>query len=417
MSRQTSLTHGFRRTQSVFKEDIVRLRLLTIAAALAASAACTTRATEAPPAQPPAAVSVVTDSVTSAEWPSLYEAGGIVRARLSTPIASRLMATVTAVHVHVGDRVRRGAPLVTLDSREMAANQARAAAGVTAAQQSAAAAAADEAAAEANLTFARVTHDRIASLASRKSATPQELDQAVAALASADAQVRSARARRAAADAGRDAAQAAGTAADTGASYTQLTAPFDAVVTQRSVEPGTMATPGTPLLVLDDPGNQRLEVNMDDSRAAWIRPGQEVEVSLDEDVSGAPNRRWTEARIAEVERLDPASHTFTVKIDLPPGSTARSGSVGRARVAGPARPALTVPDAALVRRGQLTFVFAVDRTNVARLRAVSPGSAQGGRTEVLAGLANHDTVVINPAPSLVDGQPVQTTANAAGGRP
>ncbi|MFN7982272.1 MAG: efflux RND transporter periplasmic adaptor subunit [Vicinamibacterales bacterium] len=394
----------------------MRLRLLTIAAALVTAAACTSPAPEAPAAQTAQPVSVATDKVTTTEWPSLFEAGGIVHARVSTPVASRLMATVTAVHVRVGDRVRRGAPLVTLDAREMVANQQRAAAGVTAAQESALAAAADEAAADANLALARATHERIAGLASKKSATPQELDQAVAALAAAEAQVRGARARRAAADASRDAARAAGAAADTGASYTQLVAPFDALVTERAVEPGTMATPGTPLLFLEDPADQRLEVSVDESRAAWTRPGQTVDVSLDEE-PGTNGRTWVPARIAEVDRVDPASHTFTVKIDLPSGHTARSGSVGRARVTGAARQALTLPDSALVRRGQLTFVFIVDSGNIARLRAVSTGSAQAGRTEVLAGVVANDAVVINPAPALVDGQPVRASAATSGGRP
>lgn len=394
----------------------MRLRLLATAVALLTAAGCTAGKPEVPPPQALPPASVTTDMVTTTEWPSLYEAGGIVRARLSTPVASQLMATVTAVHVRVGDRVRRGAPLVTLDARDVLANQQRAAAGVTAAQESASAAAADEAAAEANLTLARVTHERIAGLASRKSATPQELDQAVAALASADAQLRSARARRAAADAGREGARAASVAADTGATYAQLTSPFDAVVTQRDVEPGALATPGTPLLVIEDPANQRLEVHVDESRAAWVTPGQSVELSLDEQAS-TTTRAWTLARVAEVDRLDPASHTFTVKVDLPSTHTARSGSVGRVRVTGATRAALTVPDAALVRRGQLTFVFAVDASGTARLRAVSTGATQRGRTEILAGLVANDTVVVSPPPSLVDGQPVHATASASGGRP
>lgn len=394
----------------------MRFRLLTIAAALVMSAACTRRTPEAAPAKAAEPVPVTVDKAATTEWPSSYEAGGIVRAQVSAPVASRIMATITAVHVRVGDRVRRGAPLVTLDARELVANQDRTAAGLVGAQAAASAAAADEAAADANLTLARVTHERIAGLAARKSATPQELDQAVAALAAADAQLRGARARRAAADAGREAARAAGAAADTGASYAQLIAPFDAVVTERAAEPGMMATPGTPLLILEEPSHQRLEVSVDEARAAWTGPGQSVEISLDADAAGE-QRTWTTARVAEVDRLDPSSHTFTLKIDLPSGDVATSGHVGRARITGARRSTLAVPDAALVRRGQLTFVFAVDAGSVARLRAVSIGTSQSGRTEILAGLAPNDAVVVSPGPSLVDGQPVRQTTAVSGGRP
>ena len=83
-----------------------------------------------------------------------------------------------------------------------------------------------------------------------------------------------------------------------GASYAQLVAPFDAVVTERAVEPGTMATPGTPLLFLEDPADQRLEASVDESRAAWTRPGQSVDVSLDAEPEQPVES--DSARIAEV---------------------------------------------------------------------------------------------------------------------
>jgi hypothetical protein len=81
----------------------------------------------------------------------------------------------------------------------------------------------------------------------------------------------------------------------------------------------------------------------------------------------------------------------------------RSGLFGRARFVGPARQTLTVPASAVVRRGQLTFVFTVDSENRARLRAVSPGITDGDRLEVLAGLRANDIVITNPPPSLTDG--------------
>ena len=345
--------------------------------------------------------------------PDAFEAGGVVRARTTAAIASRVMAPVTEVHVRAGDRVRRGAPLVSLDARELAANRDRAAALAVAAQESSVAAEADIAAAVANLALARATHQRVADLAAKQSATPQELDQAVAALAAADAQLRGAQARRAASSAERDAAKAASSAADTGLTYTQLFAPFDAVVTDRLIDPGAMATPGSPLLTLEDPTSVRLEVKLDESRAAQVRAGEAVDVSLDN--AQDSNQRWIATHVAEVARLDPASHAFVVKVDLPKGMDVRSGSFGRARFSGLSRKTLTVPETALVRRGQLTFVFAVDGNNIARLRAVSPGTLAAGRVEALAGVADGDVLVVSPPPRLADGRPVQGNDAAAGG--
>jgi hypothetical protein len=65
-----------------------------------------------------------------------------------------------------------------------------------------------------------------------------------------------------------------------------------------------------------------------------------------------------------------------------------------------------VPSAALRRRGQLTFVFAVDADGVARLRPISTGAAAVDRVEALAGLHDGDRVVIDPPASLADGDRV-----------
>ena len=88
------------------------------------------------------------------------------------------MAPIVDVLVRPGDRVRRGAPLVRLDAREIDATGARASVALDAARQSAGAAESDTRAAEAGLRIARLTHDRIQALHDKRSATPQELDQA-----------------------------------------------------------------------------------------------------------------------------------------------------------------------------------------------------------------------------------------------
>jgi RND family efflux transporter MFP subunit len=174
-----------------------------------------------------------------------------------------------------------------------------------------------------------------------------------------------------------------------------------------------MATPGQPLLVLEDVSSLRLDVRIDEARASQLQVGQAVEVSTGSEHTAGGT--WTAARITEVARVDAASHTFVVKIDLPADTPVRSGSFARARFSGAPRTTLTIPAAALVQRGQLTFVFVVDQGALARLRAVSAGAATDGRVELLAGLAAGDVIVVNPPPSLTDGHPVQTGAGATAG--
>ncbi|HET9011077.1 MAG TPA: efflux RND transporter periplasmic adaptor subunit [Gemmatimonadaceae bacterium] len=333
---------------------------------------------------------------------SRFEAGGIVRASVTTLVASRVMAPVTAVHVRPGDRVRRGATLVTLDAREIDANRTRAAATSTSAAESVRAAEADLRSTESAVVLARATHDRIQGLFAKRSATAQEVDQTVAALSAAEAQAEAARARLSAATATRDAARAGADSARINATYSVLVAPFDGIVTERRVDPGALATPGAPLVTVEDASTFRLEVPIDEARSGFVAPGQQVEVRVDEPSAPAA-AEWLRGRIAEIARLDPASHTFVVKIDLPSGACTRSGLFGRARFSGPARRALVVPRSAVIPRAQLSFVYLVDADSRARLRAISAGAEDGDRREVLAGVHEKDAVVAAPPPSLTDG--------------
>ncbi|MEQ1871217.1 MAG: efflux RND transporter periplasmic adaptor subunit, partial [Vicinamibacterales bacterium] len=220
---------------------------------------------------------------------------------------------------------------------------------------------------------------------------------------------RSALARAAAANAARDAASAAAAGADVAASYTVISAPFSGIVTARTVDPGSMAMPGAPLITLEDPSTFRLEVQVDDQRATLVKPGQDVEVRVDDGQmqSGA----WLHGRVVEIARIDSVSHSFAVKVELPTGAASRSGLYGRVRFAGPARDTLTVPATAVVRRGQLTFVFKVGADGAAHLRPVTIGQAAHERVEVLAGVQAGDSVVSDPPAALSDGARVARSAS------
>jgi hypothetical protein len=65
-----------------------------------------------------------------------------------------------------------------------------------------------------------------------------------------------------------------------------------------------------------------------------------------------------------------------------------------------------LPAASLVRRGQLAYVFTVTDDDLARLRPVVAGDGDGERIEILAGLADGDSVIVAPPPALTDGRRV-----------
>ncbi len=364
------------------------------------------RGTEGTPALD---VSLATAAVSSLAQP--FEIGGDVRARQTATITSRIVAQIEAVKVLPGDRVRAGQPLVVLDARDLTAARTRSQAAVTAAEQAAQLAGAERQAADAALTLATITYKRIADLRARNSATPAELDDARASLDAAQARVKSAEAQVAQAAAGIEVAHAAAEGAVVGQSWATLRAPFDGVVTQKLVDAGNMAAPGVPLLTVEDTSGFRLEVRVDESRASLVALGQAVDVALD----GA-GRGTVAGRVAEMARmLDPSAHAFLAKIDLPAVPGVRAGMFGRARFAGPAATALAVPEASIVRRGQLTSVFVVDRSNTARLRLVTVGEPLNGQVEVRAGLDTGETFVVAPPATLVDGARVRARSTAGAG--
>jgi RND family efflux transporter MFP subunit len=362
------------------------------------TAACSPPAEQAAgDARAPVPVNVATVAMTDLTEP--FETGGIVQARTTATVAARILAPVRAVRVVPGDRVRAGQLLVELDGRDLDARARSARAAAVAAEQGATAAAAEERAAGASLELASTTYDRIATLHQKRSATPRELDEATASLRSAEARAAGAAARAREAAAAVEGARGGSEAASATEAYTRITAPFDGTVTDKMIEPGNMAAPGTPLLRIEDTRGFRLDVRVDQSRVGDVSVGAAVPVLLDSGTRGAATT--LNGIVSEIARaVDADARSFIVKIELPETAGVRSGMFGRARFPGASRRALAVPAGALLRRGQVTSVFVVD-DGVARLRLVSVADG-----EVLAGLSEGETVIVDPPAAVADGRRV-----------
>jgi multidrug efflux pump subunit AcrA (membrane-fusion protein) len=358
-------------------------------------AGCAPRPAAVAAAETAEPIAVVTAQVSLTDVVRPIDAGGVVQARVTARIAARILAPIREVRVSPGDQVRAGQTLIVLDGDDLAAGARAARAAALAAEQGAKAAAAELQAADAGLALARASHDRIAGLQAKRSATAQELDDATAALRSAEARVAGASARALQAAAAVESARAAGDQASTTNSFTTLAAPFDGLITEKLVEPGNMASPGMPLLRLEDTRGFRLDVRVDESRIGQIRNGDSVPVFL-----GAATTSIA-GTVVEVSRaVDADARTFLVKIALPDERSVRSGAFGKAQFSGTPRRALTVPASAVGRRGQLTSVFVVDN-GVARLRLVSLQES-----EVLAGLTESEVVILSPPAGVTEGRRV-----------
>ena len=366
---------------------------LWMAALAALLAACSPKHEPAAKSVPDP-VAVRTAVVTAAEVTDIYRASGTVRARYTAAIAAKLVAAIREIRVQAGDRVRAGQILVVLDSRDLETALRRAEAGRAEARNSVAEADSAIAAARSQLDLAGTTHRRFQDLLAKKSVSQQEYDESAARLQGADAAVAMAQAKRTQVSSRIEQAEAEVSAARISLGYATLTAPFAGLVTERRADPGSLATPGTPLLVIEQEGSLRLEASLDESRLGLVRVGQSVEVELDRTLRG----RVTEI----VPAVDAATRTFTVKIDLPATPGLRAGMFGRAVFPAGVRRTVLVPAAAVVERGQIQSVYVVEG-DIARLRLVSLGAVQGDRREALAGLTAGERVVVAPPAGLTDG--------------
>jgi len=347
------------------------------------------------------AIPVQTAAVSNEQWPEVYEATATVRARTAAVLSSHVMAYVREVSVESGDHVREGQILVALDARELDSHVLRAQAAEAEAMSAIPEAEGGVAGAQANLDLAQSTFKRMQELASKKSISDQEFDEASARLKSAQAACEMARAKRRQLDSKtaqvRQELRAAGMMRD----YARIAAPFSGVVTARSVEPGNLAVPGAPLLTLERDGNHRLEASVEESRLPFLKRGQSVDVVLE-----ALDRRFT-ARVSEIEpSVDAASRTYMVKIDLPAVPHLRSGMFGRARFALGTRQVMAIPPRAILERGQLESVLVVE-DGLAHTRLVTTGERGPASVEVLSGLSAGEKIVSPLPASLHDGARVE----------
>ncbi len=341
------------------------------------------------PATPEIVHNVAVLQVQKTTVPDYVEATGTVRAAQSAQLASQVMGTITRVNVHEGDRVRRGEVLVTIDEAQQRAAYASANAGLQASQETIAAAAADYALAEATMKRYQMLYDK-------KSVSPQEFDEVKTKLAAA-------KARRDAAHAGRLQAEAGVSEANTVMGFTKIRAPFDGLVTAKLADPGAMAAPGVPLLIVEDPGRFRLEATVDESKMGAVRLGETVPVAID----ALGDQGITGKVVQIVPAADPASRTFTVKIELPANPQLLSGLFGRARFPHGQRESVMIPQTAVVSRGQLQAVYIVGKDQLASLRYVTLGTASGQQVEVLSGLQTGDQVIAQPGDRDLSGKQVE----------
>jgi RND family efflux transporter MFP subunit len=287
------------------------------------------------------------------------EVVGTVRAKLHATLEAKLSGRIAKLPVVLGQRVKAGGLVARLDAAEINARLDQA---------------------EASLEQTERDWKRVSALFEHQAVTRAEYDAA---------QSRNRVARGAAAE------------AKAMMSYMEIVAPFDGVVTKKWADVGDLATPGKPLVAIEDPSALQLEADVPQAIASHVQRDARLAARVD-GVSG--ELTGTVSEIAPA--ADSVSRTFRVKVDLSEQPGLSSGQFARLLVPVGESNSLHVPASAVVQRGQLEIVFVLANQH-AQLHLVKTGKRVGDELEILSGLHAGDRVVIDDAPQLTDGQPLE----------
>jgi RND family efflux transporter MFP subunit len=285
---------------------------------------------------------------------------------------------VTSLDVDVGQDVRRGQVLLTLDHRMLDADLSQANAALREAEASAA--------------LARSSLARGENLAKDHYISAAQLDELRATRTQAEARLGTARAARDSVALRR--------------SFADLRAPADGIISKRLVQPGQVVAAGAELLRLIRDGRLEWRAELPASQLSQVAPGDAVVLRSRE---GAK----VEGRVRAVTPgVDTATRTGTVYADLPQPGGLTAGTYLEGRIDTGRAPALVVPAAAVVLRDGFSTAFVVDGKNIAHQVRIDAGAREGGEVEVRAGLKAGDRVVVDGAGFLADGDAVRVVPAA-----
>jgi RND family efflux transporter MFP subunit len=305
---------------------------------------------------------------------AMISTSGTIEAVKSANLSTRIMGQVDKIYVTIGDKVKKGQLLLSINDMDLSAKLAQVNAGI----------------AEATASYNNASKDlkRFTVLFEEKSATQKELDDITAQYTMAEARLEAARQMK--------------NEVNAQFSYSDLRAPFDGVVTNKFINPGDMANPGMPLLEVEAPGKYQVLTLVSESEITKVKQGMEVIVSinsLNENVTG------------EVIEVSSSSKNtggqYHVKVVLKDTNTSvLSGMYATVKFPFEATndsKAALIPLEAVVHKGQLSGVYTVSEGNTALLRWLRLGRTYGDKVEVLSGLAADESFIISSEGKLYNG--------------
>jgi RND family efflux transporter MFP subunit len=334
-------------------------------------------------------VSVIT--VSPADVESTLQLSGTLTPQARVAVKSTLPGTLSRIAVDIGDRVRQGQVLATLDRRELDAQVDAAAAAIGVAK------AALESA-EAALANAVTERDRAQNLFDKGAVPRQRLDAADTAQRSATAQRELARANLAQAEASHRRAQEVQRDAT-------ITSPINGIIVERNFDPGSLVSPGTEqaIVVVADLSTLKLQAGVSELEAGRLRVGMPARVT----VQARPGETFDGRVAAIAPEVDARNRHFTVEVRTAnPTTSLLSGMYGVAVIPlARAERALAIPRDAIATKDGARVVMKITGDTVAPT-TVTEGLSNGALVQITEGLAPGDVILADARREIAAGTKV-----------
>lgn len=297
--------------------------------------------------------------------PQEYRFSGTVNGSRRVKISTKMMGKATHVNIDEGDRISEGEVLVRIKDNNVQAQKQQVKAKLSQAR--------------AGLENAETNFERIKALHESGSATQKEFDDMKTRYKSAQSKVEAMKSRLSEINDMLD--------------YATLTSPFEGYVVEKRISEGDMASPGRPLLMVEDFRHMEVTASVPESQINLFTLEDTVRISIKaagyDDLSGV------------VKQINPAgnraSRQFVVKVTVPmprqEGDNIKSGMYATLHLRKGGEPTIAVPQQSVIKRGQLTGLYTVSPDEEAVLRWVRTGRSYEDRIEILSGLAEGDRYI------------------------
>jgi len=235
---------------------------------------------------------------------------GLSKARTESALSFRVGGTITKRFVEVGDRVKKGQLLATLDPTDYNINYNQSLASVKSSEAQIRTSEAQLESAKASYISAESNYKRFQNLYETNSVSLSDFEQAKANYEASKANYEAAKSQVVAAKAGANSCQSVALSAANQISYTRLTTPFAGIISAVQAEQNEAVGQGTPIMIINSDGNPKVEVGVPENMISQVRENAEVEVNF----TSISNKTY-KGIVTEVG-YSPSGSTYPVTIEL-----------------------------------------------------------------------------------------------------